>query len=135
MLEDIQNRGNGGGPAPSSTMKAAPTADARILVKDARTLLKQGRIDEAEALCNQAAAGGQTKGWGLFDDSPEKLRADIQKLKGRRGQDDANRLMTDARKLFAMGRVQEAKQKAMNAQALARSLHSLGPGRPAAKAA
>ncbi len=119
LLEDIQRRAGGGGnPVAANNMRAMPTADARILVKDARDLLKVGRVDEAERLCNQAAAGGQTKGWGLFEDSPEKLRADIQKVKGRKGQDEANRLMTDARQLFAMGRVQEAKQKAMKAQAL-----------------
>ena len=119
LLEDIQRRSNAkaGMPGSNAVSRPSPTADARILIKDGRTLLSQNKIEEAEELCNQANVN-QSKGWGLFEDSPEKLHADIQRARSKRDRDEAVRLMTDARKLFAAGNIQEAKQKASNAQRL-----------------
>src|SRR5262249_39661502 len=47
----------------------------------------------------------------LFDDSPDKLKADIQKAQ-------AARLLTEARRQFSAGNLKDAKAKALEAQKL-----------------
>ncbi|HWY87190.1 MAG TPA: hypothetical protein VNX28_10720, partial [Gemmataceae bacterium] len=118
LLEDIQRRASkGSGPGANAGGKPMAPGDARILIKEARTLLMRDKIDEADKLCSQAATA-QPKTWGLFEDSPDKLRADIQKARSKRDRDESARLMVEARKLFAAGKVQEARLKAESAQKL-----------------
>src|SRR5262249_43116998 len=65
--------------APKEVAKPQP-ADARLLLKQARDLYNSGKLDEAEKLAHQADAA-KTKGWGLFDDSPDKLLGDVYKTR------------------------------------------------------
>ncbi len=101
---------------------AAPTVepsktDPRALLARGRSLFAQNKLEEAEKLCANSAAVPGTH-WGLFEDSPEKLRVDIQKARSRRDRDESVRLLTEGRKLFAQGRYQEAKNLAWRAQQL-----------------
>jgi type II secretory pathway component GspD/PulD (secretin) len=129
LLADIQRRAPGrsmagsgktSGKLPASERAATSEnakGDAHALLKRARVLYGQKLFDEAERLCAQAAAAPNAH-WGLFEDSPDKLRADINKTRGARDRDDAARLLTEARKLYSQGNYQEAKTKAWRAQQL-----------------
>jgi type II secretory pathway component GspD/PulD (secretin) len=110
--------------------KAAPAADApatdpRALIRQGRDLLAAGKLDEAEKLVVRANLDGPSR-WGLFEDSPEKLRLDIQKTRARRDQEEAGRLLAEARKLFeearqetnADAKLEAAKSKAYMAERL-----------------
>ena len=60
--------------------KPGQPVDPRALVRKARELLKQDKLDEADRLSLQAAAVPNVR-WGLFEDSPEKLRLAIQQAR------------------------------------------------------
>ena len=66
--------------ATAKAMSAKTPADSRSLVKEGRILLAKHKLDEAERLCNQAAAIPNV-GWRLFEYTPENLRADILKVR------------------------------------------------------
>jgi Flp pilus assembly secretin CpaC len=93
----------------------APTnADPRALLKQGRALLQQRKIEEADKVCSQAIAANAR--WGLFEDTPEKLRRDIQRGRQSWERDESVRLMVDARKVFAAGNIDDAEKKAYKAQ-------------------
>ena len=127
LLADIQRRAAAKAPAPTAPVQGAtvkntikpgtPPADPRQMVKEARNLLQLEKFEEAEKLCVQAGTA-QPKGWGLFEDSPDKLKNDIQKARTKRDRDEAGRMMVEARKLYSMGNFHEAKVKAYRAQQL-----------------
>jgi len=129
LLADIQRSAPAGSapavaktpnlPAPAARVSKSDNikGDPHALLKQARDLYNKKKLDEAERLCVQAAAapGGH---WGLFEDSPEKLRVDIQKLRTGRDREESARLLAEARKLYTQGNYQEAKTKAWRAQQL-----------------
>jgi type II secretory pathway component GspD/PulD (secretin) len=94
-----------------------PSGDARTHLKQARALFAQGKLDDAEKLGQQASAVPKTR-WGLFEDTPEKLRIDINKLRRKREQEQSVRVLAEARKLYAQGKLAEARSKAYQAQKL-----------------
>jgi type II secretory pathway component GspD/PulD (secretin) len=106
--------------------KALTPAEARKLVKEARALYAANKLEEAERLTR--SAGGVKTRWGLFEDSPEKLRIDIQAVRGRRDKDASVKVLAEARSLYAKGDFKEAKKKAYQAQKLhgAYSWYDLG---------
>jgi type II secretory pathway component GspD/PulD (secretin)/tetratricopeptide (TPR) repeat protein len=75
------------------------TTDAKTLVDMAKQALTEGNLDKAEALCNQAQANSAGIRWGLFDDTPASVLKDVQKARGRRDKDSADRLLAEARAL------------------------------------
>ncbi len=106
-------------PRPAAADSKLPdTEDAHELLRQARALFEQGKLDEAEVRGQRASSVAKTR-WGLFEDSPEKLRLDIQKVRKRNDQEQAVRVLAEARKLFAEGRLQDAESKAY----LAKKLH------------
>ena len=118
LLADIQRRSGGEKSYDAAALaKNGTPDDARRLVKEGRELLQKERIDDAEKACNVASAINNAR-WGLFEDSPTKLQADIQRVRSRIDRDQSTKLMTDARKLFASGNLHEAKIKAYEAQRL-----------------
>ncbi len=92
-------------------------ADPRALLREGRILFKEGNLDEADRLSLRAAAVPGTR-WGLFEDSPDKLRIDIQKARGRKDRDEAKRLLVEARQALERGNLQEARAKAYRAKIL-----------------
>lgn len=67
--------------APTGATNPAPSADAKQLLVQARKALEEGRFDDARALALQA---DQLKAaYGLFDDRPELVLADADRLAAR----------------------------------------------------
>ena len=75
------------GSSPTATIKplvgspvqmAGARTRARNMLRDARGLMNHGKYDEAAALLKQVKEIGDV-GWGLFEDTPDKLLADIEK--------------------------------------------------------
>jgi type II secretory pathway component GspD/PulD (secretin) len=94
-----------------------PPADPRALVRQARELLRQDKLDEADRLSLQAAAVPKTR-WGLFEDSPEKLRIAIQQARAAKDKDEAARLLVEAQQSFDRGDLKQAKSLAYQAKRL-----------------
>jgi type II secretory pathway component GspD/PulD (secretin) len=91
--------------------------DPKTMVRQARELLNKEKFDDAEKLIN-LAADARPKGWGLFEDSPDKLRNDLKRIRNHREREEAARNMLEGRKLFNEGKLDEAKVRAYNAQRL-----------------
>src|SRR5262249_40086438 len=108
-------------PVETKPAEAKPTEpkpdDARGLLRQARELCNNGKIDEAEKVCQRAALVPSTR-WGLFEDSPDKPRADAQQARAKRDRDESVGGLTEARQLFARGELQQAKSKAYQAKQL-----------------
>jgi hypothetical protein len=79
--------------------------------------LQQDKLDDAEQLMARAASVPGAR-WGLFEDSPDRLRSDLQEARTRQNRDRANKLMVDARKMYAAGKLMEAKEMALQAKEL-----------------
>jgi type II secretory pathway component GspD/PulD (secretin) len=90
--------------------------DPRNVLKQARDQFSHGKLEDAKELALKAN-GGNVK-WGLFEDSPDKLLAEIQTAKTKRDKEESVRLLTDARKLFDQGNLDDAERKAYQAERL-----------------
>ncbi len=118
LIADIQRKAPGA-PVVAQARDKKPissSANGHTLVREGRALLREGKLDQADQLCARAAST-QTP-WGLFEDSPEKLRADIQLARAKQSRDESAKVLADARHLFAQGKIEEAKAKAIRAQEL-----------------
>src|SRR5262249_31516865 len=91
-------------------------ADGRQFLRQARELFNQGKLDEAEKMTQQAV---MTKThWGWLEDTPDKLRIDLQKARTKHNQEESVRVLAEARKLFNEGKLKEARTKAFIAKRL-----------------
>jgi type II secretory pathway component GspD/PulD (secretin) len=110
-----------GAKAPGQTKDVAESkkADPRAMVKQARQLFDAGKIDEAEKLALQASrARPPRRGWGVFEDTPDKLLVDVKKARSKNDQEESVRVLAQARKLYEQGNYAEAKQLAHKAERL-----------------
>jgi type II secretory pathway component GspD/PulD (secretin) len=123
LLQEIQRRV--GGPMPIAAVaepkpvEAKPiempsTNDPHVLLKFGRTLLEKKQYEDADKVCGKVLT--MNGRWGLWEDTPEKLRRDIQRAKMYSEREDSFKVMADARKLFAQGNLEEAERKAYKAQ-------------------
>jgi hypothetical protein len=120
MLADITN----------AKAKAGPNADPKVLLKQSRESLAAGRFDEAQALASRANASNHR--WGVFEDNPTKCVEDLQKARAKAERAEAVRLMADARKCIAEGKLDEAEGMAYRAERLHGTFSVLDGGdRPA----
>lgn len=111
LLADIDRKASG------TTLGGGTAADARNWVKQGRAQFQVDKLDDAETLCAKAGAVSGVR-WGLFEDTPDKLRADILEARTRLNRDKARQLMVEARKLHGQGNIAAAKAKAWEAQQL-----------------
>ena len=102
---------------PKVVPKVSPLAEAKALVKKGKELLEKGDLDQAEKLCNQAAAITGAN-WGLFDYTPSRLRTEILSARNRENQKQARTFLAQARKLLADGQLEQAKELAWKAKKL-----------------
>jgi hypothetical protein len=121
LLHEIQRHKGMNKPADPTTAQPKPAdtpsnAGPRAILRQGRTLLEKKKYDEADKACTQAQAANAR--WGLFEDTPEKLRRDIQRARSSWERDESVRLMIEARKLLAQGDIDNAEKKAYKAQQL-----------------
>lgn len=119
--------------APSADPKSAPAKQqAKQVLAQARQALTEGRIEEARQLAIEADS--MKAPYGLFDDRPEIILADIARAATRgsnaTGADSAKtpmvasskleaaKLLTEARQLMDQGQLEEARAKAEAADRL-----------------
>jgi type II secretory pathway component GspD/PulD (secretin) len=114
LLQEVQKKS--AAMATSNTRNQAMPADSRALVKEGRMLLQQHRLEEAAKVC--VLASQTNTRWGLFEDSPEKLKTDILRARAQRNREESERLLVQARKVFAQGNLDDAKSMALKAQEL-----------------
>jgi type II secretory pathway component GspD/PulD (secretin) len=93
-----------------------PANDPRSLLRQARDHYQHGKLEEAKELALKANMAGVK--WGLFEDSPDKLLAEIQAGRARRDKEESVRLLAEARKLFEQGKLDEAEKMAYQAERL-----------------
>ncbi|MBY0523190.1 MAG: hypothetical protein K2R98_07315 [Gemmataceae bacterium] len=122
VLADVRRIEAKTGTAPGATASAAAAQtgekqDAHVLLRQAREKYNEGKLEEAKDLC-QRAASAPTSGWGLFEDNPDKLRADILKQRTKRDQEEAARVLVEARRLCEKGQFDEAEKMADRARHL-----------------
>ncbi|RLS84723.1 MAG: hypothetical protein DWI06_03075, partial [Planctomycetota bacterium] len=99
--------------------KDAPkeTEDPRQLLRRGRKMLAENKTDEATRLMLRAKASPGAK-WGLFEDSPDKLRAEIEKLQAKKDKEESVKVLLEARKLFEQEDYEAATKAAYRAQQL-----------------
>jgi len=91
--------------------------NARAKLKQARQLFEAGRLDQAEALARRIRVVPDCR-WGLFEDTPDKLLADIYKARQEEHRQQADALLAQARQKLEQGKFDEAEKLAYQARAL-----------------
>src|SRR5207302_9187757 len=103
-------------PAGAGANSKSNTENARLLLKQARVALNEGKIDEAKKLTEQARALKPDLNW-YESDTPDKLTADIQRASAKSGvaskapagttavADDPRVLLKQGRDLLAAGKL------------------------------
>ena len=107
--------------APNVAVAAAPrseTTDPRLLVRQGRDLFNMNKLEDAEKVALHANSMARSVSWGYFEDTPDKLIADINKAKTKRNQEESVRVLADARRQFAQGNLVEAEKLANRAERL-----------------
>ncbi len=128
LLADAQRVAGDGGPAPLPPPDAKE--DPRALLKKGRELYTAGRYDEADEVATRAAADTSVR-WGLFGDSPDKLKLDLHRARAYRDQKESARLLAEARRQFDQGNLEGAKDLAVRAHHLHGPYSLLESGGPA----
>lgn len=93
-----------GGSANSSrsagTNPSAPVGNPKAMLKEGRKALVEGRFNEARDLAQRAEASNPTGKWGLFEDTPNALRKDIDAAQAKAKQAEVERLVKQAKGLL-----------------------------------
>ncbi|MFM8270833.1 MAG: type II secretion system protein GspD, partial [Gemmata sp.] len=97
-----------GAARPASSSGGA--ADPKQLLKDGRKALEAGRFAEARDLAQAAEANNSAGKWGLFDDTPNSLRKDIQTAQTKAQKAQAEQLMKQAKATAAKPAVNDAER-------------------------
>ena len=82
--------------APATRPPASPN-DPKQLVKDGRRALDEGKFTDARDLAAAADANNPAGKWGLFDDTPNALRKDIDSAQTKANKAQAEQLMKQAK--------------------------------------
>jgi type II secretory pathway component GspD/PulD (secretin) len=112
LLTEIQRRSNASAP-----VIVGPKADSRALVREARQLMQKEQFDEAERLISLAEATPGTS-WRLFEDTPGTVRRELIQARARHDRTESVKVLAEARQLFSLGDLEQAKRKAWRAQQL-----------------
>lgn len=109
------------GPAASKAEASLPAPadakDAKGLLVQGRKALAQNKLEEAMELAMRARAVPGAK-FGLFDDSPDRLRSDVAKARAKADQQEATKLLGQARKAYETGDYEQASRLAYKAKQL-----------------
>ncbi len=87
------------GPARSATgaKSGTATSDPKQILKDGRKALDEGRFADARDLAMAAEANNPGGKWGLFDDTPNSLRKDIESAQAKANKIQSEQLMKQAK--------------------------------------
>jgi len=91
--------------------------EVRALLRDARKALAENQLDRAEELARQARLATQVK-YGLFEDTPDRVLADILKAREAQHYEKATRLLAEARRKLDQGHLDEAEKLTYEAESL-----------------
>lgn len=103
--------------AASASGKPMSAAEAKAMVRNARKALEENNMDLAEDLAKQARLAQGVK-WGLFEDTPDKVLADVAKTRESTNSERAAAMLAEARKLLDKGQLDEAERLTYQAEAL-----------------
>lgn len=107
-------------PSPANARTSNETItrqNAREKLRQARQLFQAGKLDDAEALARRIRLIPDCR-WGLFEDTPDKLLADIYKAREQANHKQADELLAQARQKLEQGHLDEAEKLAYQARAL-----------------
>jgi Flp pilus assembly secretin CpaC/tetratricopeptide (TPR) repeat protein len=107
-LNEAIARAEKSGVRPGTMVAGAVPADPKQAVKEARVALDQGNLDRAEELCNSARVAKVS--WGFFDDTPDKVLADVRKSREVVNGKKAADLLVQARRHLETGNLDEAEK-------------------------
>src|SRR5262249_33673295 len=97
---------------------ARPTKEeAKGLLRQGRTLLAQGKVDEAAQAALKVKAMTHLS-WGLFEDSPDQLQRDAAKARVERDRQESVKVRAEARRLSDKGTYEAASKPAYRAEKL-----------------
>jgi type II secretory pathway component GspD/PulD (secretin)/tetratricopeptide (TPR) repeat protein len=91
--------------------------EARAMLLAGRKQLADGKIDEA-AQTAQRVKALTSASWGLFEDSPDRLAIDVNKVRLKRDRAESVRLLAEGRKLYEKGDFEGAARLAYRAEKL-----------------
>jgi type II secretory pathway component GspD/PulD (secretin) len=103
--------------APSAPPKIATKEEAVALLRQGRAALDAGKLDEAAAIAVRVKSNDQIK-WRLFDDTPDSLQKDVEKVARKHKQEESVKVLAEARKLFEKGDYDNATKAAYKAATL-----------------
>ncbi|MCS6865532.1 MAG: hypothetical protein RMJ56_16830 [Gemmataceae bacterium] len=95
-------------PASAQTTTVTTSADPKQLLREGRRALDEGRFADAQDFAQAAERSNPSGKWGLFDDTPNALRKDIQAAKARADKKKAAELVKEAKALAAKKTATEA---------------------------
>lgn len=105
------------GIAAKPDLSLANKQSPREMLVAGRRALTEGKVDEALQLALKAKAAPGAR-YGLFEDSPDRLKADVDRARARKDQSEVLRLMTEARKFQQAGDLDQAAKLAYKARQL-----------------
>src|SRR3569832_360591 len=99
-------------PGAAAHKPPAPPAsnDSKQLLKEGRRALAEGRFADAQDLAQRAASFNPSDKWGLFDDTPNALRKDIETAKAKANRAQSEQLVKQARGLVTKPVANEAER-------------------------
>ncbi len=109
-------------PGPNATATPTPVAprtkeEAKGLLAVGRRQLAEGKLDEASQT-TQRIKSSTTVSWGLFEDSPDRLGIDIEKVRVKLDRQESERLTVEGRKAYDKRDYEAATRFAYRAQKL-----------------
>jgi type II secretory pathway component GspD/PulD (secretin) len=102
---------------PDAAQRHPSATEAKALVRNARKALEENNLELAEDLAKQARLAQEAK-WGLFEDTPDKVLADVAKARHSANSERAAAILAEARKLLEQGQLDEAERLTYQAEAL-----------------
>lgn len=91
-----------------ATVATNAPADPRAAVKEARAALERGELDRSEELCNGARVAKVS--WGYFEDTPDKVLAEVRRSRDVVNGKKAAELLVQARKFLDAGNFDDAER-------------------------
>src|SRR6185437_15233824 len=116
LLEDITRAEPGHAAAAASNASIRDKDEALALLKQGREQFTKGELDEAYRTASRLQAARHIH-WGLFfEDTPDKLQADVKRARDQRDKEKSVELLVEARRLFEKKDYDAAERLAYDAQ-------------------